>query len=218
MKEQTFQTESLKRITEFRASGKILEELKLAGRVKKLKEGEVLFEEQSYIRSIPIILNGSVRVYQTDDDYREMLLYYLREGDTCIMSVMGALYNETSRLRAVANEESEVLLLPVERAGILMKNYPEWIEYLFRVYHQRFEELLDVVNAVAFKKMDERLLRYLQKASSVQKSNTIEITHEELANEMGTARVVISRLLKQMEKEGLVELGRNRITLSESIA
>jgi len=205
--------EELQRITEFKASEEIINELKKVGFIKKLNEGDVLIQEHSFIRSIPIILRGSIRVYQTDDDYREMLLYYLKEGDTCIMSFMAGLYNVTSKLKAVAHEESEVLMVPVEKAGILMKNHPQWTEYIFRVYHQRFEELLDVVNAVAFKKMDERLLQFIKKRTEVSGEKFIQITHEELANELGTARVVVSRLLKQMENEGMVELGRNRITL-----
>jgi CRP/FNR family transcriptional regulator, anaerobic regulatory protein len=200
-------------IPEFKASAGITEELKKIGTVKHLAEGDLLFHEQSYVQSIPVILKGSVRVYQTDDDYREVLLYYLKPGDTCIMSVLGGLFNHKNKLKAVANEESEVLLLPVSQAGKLIKNHPEWIEYIFRTYYQRFNELLDVVNAVAFKKMDERLMQYLTRKSNLTGSKIIEITHEELANELATARVVISRLLKQMEKEKLLELGRNRITL-----
>ena len=205
--------EKLQDIIDFRASGKMIEELKKEGSVRKLEEGDILVQENHRIHFIPIILKGSVRVYQTDDDYKEILLYYLKEGDTCIMSYMSGLYNDVSKLKAVANEDSEVLLLPVGKAGMLMKNYPEWIEYILRIYHQRFEELLDVVNAVAFKKMDERLLNFLNKESEISGTKDLKITHELLANELGTARVVISRLLKQMEKEGLVELGRNRIKL-----
>lgn len=206
--------DALEQISEFRASGRMVEELRKVGSIRKLAAGDILIQEQSRINFIPIVLKGSVRVYQSDDDYREILLYHLKTGDTCIMSFMSGLYSEVSKLKAVANEESEVLLLPVDKAGILMKNYPEWIEYILRIYHQRFEELLDVVNAVAFKKMDERLLNFLKKESEMSGSKDLKITHEVLANELGTARVVISRLLKQMENEGLVELGRNRITLN----
>ncbi|TVQ05078.1 MAG: Crp/Fnr family transcriptional regulator [Balneolaceae bacterium] len=194
-------------------SVKLIDSLKEHGIIKRLQEGELLFQEEMAIRDIPVILNGSVKIFQVDEDYREILLYYLKPGDTCIMSFLGGLFNDKSKLKAIANEESEILLLPVYKAGLLLKNYPEWTEYIFRVYYQRFKELLDVVNAVAFKKMDERLLTFLKNRSVINKNNEIEITHEELANELGTARVVISRLLKQMEKENLVELGRNRITL-----
>lgn len=206
--------DALEQISEFRASGRMVEELRKVGSIRKLNTGDLLIQEQSRIYSIPIVLKGSLRVYQTDENYKEILLYHLKTGDTCIMSFMSGLYNEVSKLKAVANEECEVLLLPVDKAGMLMKNYPEWIEYILRIYHQRFEELLDVVNAVAFKKMDERLLNFLRKESEMAGSMDLNITHEELANELGTARVVISRLLKQMENEGLVELGRNRITLN----
>jgi CRP/FNR family transcriptional regulator, anaerobic regulatory protein len=205
--------EDLKQISEFGTSPGIVSELIKHGIVKKLKEGDILLQENAFISSIPIILKGSIRVYQTDDELREMLLYYLKEGETCIMSVFGAMYREMSKVKAVANEASEVLLVPVDKLGYLAKEHPEWINYIFRIYHQRFQELLDVVNAVAFKKMDERLLQFLTRKTEIGRSMVIRITHEELANELGTARVVVSRLLKQMEKEGLIELGRNQITL-----
>jgi CRP/FNR family transcriptional regulator len=97
--------------------------------------------------------------------------------------------------------------------SLFTKEYPQWIDYIFMLYNKRFEELLEVVNAVAFKKMDERLLNFIRKKCEHTKSKTLNVTHEQLANELGTARVVVSRLLKQMEDEGLVELGRNKITL-----
>lgn len=205
--------DQLKKISEFRTSDEFLNDLKTYGEIKKLQEGDVLFEVNSAIRAVPIILKGSLKVYQSDEDFRELLLYYLKEGDTCIMSVLNGLYNEDNTLKAVANEESEVLLLPVQKLGILTKKHPEWINYIFRIYHERFQELLDVVNEVAFKKMDERLLQFLKKRSEMSGKQSISITHEELANELGTARVVVSRLLKQMESNDLVKLSRNKITL-----
>ncbi len=183
------------------------------GSVKVFEKGDILFQEESLISSIPIIISGSVKVYRTDDDFKEILLYYLTEGETCIMSLFGGMYNETSKVKAVASENSEILMLPVYKAGALMKTHPDWIDYIFSLYHQRFTELLDVVNAVAFKKLDVRLHDLITKRAEINGSKTISITHEELANELGTARVVVSRLLKQMEKEKLVNLGRNQITL-----
>lgn len=191
----------------------LIDLLKEHGVMKTYREGDVLFLEEQSIQMIPVILKGSVKIFQTDADYRELLLYYLKPGDTCIMSFLGGLFNEKSKLKAIANENSEVLLLPVYKAGMILKKYPQWTEYIFKVYYRRFTELLDVVNAVAFKKMDERMLSFLQHRSEISNKKEVEITHEELANELGTARVVISRLLKQMEKEKLVELGRSKITL-----
>ncbi len=205
--------DTLDNVKELQPSKEVISELRQTGTLKTLQKGDLLLQEHSTIRNIPIILKGSVKVYQTDDDYREMLLYTLKEGDTCIMSFLGGLYNDVSKIRAVSDEESEVLLIPVEKLGILTQKHPEWNNYIFRVYHQRFNELLEVVNAVAFKKMDERLLNYITSQVKLTGNPSLEITHEELANELGTARVVVSRLLKQMEHEGLVQLARNKITL-----
>lgn len=110
-------------------------------------------------------------------------------------------------------EDTEILFLPVDKVSLFIKEYPEWLDYIFRLYHKRFEELLDIINAIAFKKVDERLQNLLHKKSELSNSNTIIITHEQLANELGTARVVVSRLLKQLEEEGKLKLGRNKIQL-----
>lgn len=203
----------LDKIAEFGNSSEITADLKKYGVVKEYQEGDIIIHENRSVQSIPIILSGSVKVYQSDEDYREMLLYYLKEGETCIMSFLGGLYNESSKIKAVAHENSRILFIPIHKLSILTKKHPQWVDYIFRIYHQRFQELLDVVNAVAFKKMDERLLQYLTKKADMTGSKSITITHEELANELGTARVVVSRLLKQMEKENLVKLERNKVIL-----
>lgn len=189
------------------------DKLSKLGFTKTFPEGAVILNENAYINTIPIVLKGSVKVMQSDDDYREMLLYYLQPGETCIMSFLGGMHHDTSKVKAVAEGKTEILFIPIDKIGALIKDYPEWLDYIFRLYHKRFEELLEVTNAVAFKKMDERLLQLIQKKCDVADSNTLTITHEQLANELGTARVVVSRLLKQMENEGLVKLGRNKIIL-----
>ena len=197
----------------FIASAEMLEKIGELGETRLFKKGESILNEHAYIHSLPIVSSGSIKVMQSDDDYREMLLYYIQPGETCIMSFLGGIHREKSKVKAIAEEDSEVLLIPIEKMETLIKEFPEWIGYIFRIYHKRFEELLSVVNEVSFKKMDERMLHYLRKKSEVSGSPTLKMTHEELASELGTARVVVSRLLKQMENEGLIELGRNKITL-----
>jgi CRP/FNR family transcriptional regulator len=183
------------------------------GITKHFLSGETIVNENAPVRSIPIVTKGSVKVMQTDDTYKEMVLYYLRPGETCIMSFLAGLYHDTSKVKAVAEEDSEVLFIPVNKIHDLIREHPEWLNYIFQIYHKRFEELLEVVDAVAFKNMDERLLQFLQKRCEVMKTDTLTMTHDQLAQELGTAREVISRLLKKMEAEGLVKLGRNKITL-----
>ncbi len=203
----------LDHLVEFRSSPEIQQKISSYGTIKTFKEGEVILNENAYIRSIPIVKSGSIQVLRTDEDGREILLYNIHAGESCIMSFLGGLHHDTSKVKAVAEEETEILFIPVDKVSLLIKEYPEWLDYIFRLYHKRFEELLAVVNAVAFKKMDERLLDLIKKKAESHKNHTLQITHEQLANELGTAREVVSRLLKQMELQGLVKLGRNKISL-----
>ena len=203
----------LDNLIDFKSSPEIKEKLAAYGIVKTFSEGDIILNENAYIKSIPIVTRGSIRVMRTDEDGREILLYYIKAGESCIMSFLGGLHHDTSKVKAIAEEETEILFIPIDKVASLIKEYPEWLDYIFRLYHKRFEELLEVVNAVAFKKMDERLLNLIKKKCELSQNNTLIVTHEQLANELGTARVVVSRLLKQMEDEGLVTLGRNKIFL-----
>jgi CRP/FNR family transcriptional regulator len=200
-------------IVEFKSSPLIRQKLYEFGFAKTFSEGDIILNDNSYIKAIPIVTNGSIRVMRTDEDGREILLYYIKAGESCIMSFLGGLHQDTSKIKAIAEEETEILFIPVDKVSFLIKEFPEWLDYIFRLYHKRFEELLEVVNAVAFKKMDERLINFIKKKCEMTQKQTLFITHEQIANELGTARVVVSRLLKQMEENGYVKLGRNKITL-----
>jgi CRP/FNR family transcriptional regulator, anaerobic regulatory protein len=198
--------------------GAILEEeLRSNSQLKTLPAETVLMQSNSYIRSIPVVLSGSMRVIRQDEDGREILLYYIKPGETCIMSFLAGIHEDTSKLRLVVEEDSEILMLPVAKASEWIKVYPEWAEFIFNLYHQRFEELLDVINAVAFQKLDDRIATLLKRKASIYKSNEFSITHQQLAEELGTTREVISRLLKQMEKQELITLSRNKITLNTAL-
>lgn len=190
-----------------------IEKLSQLGSVRSFKKGDAIQQEDSNIYSLPVVKRGSIRVSQSDNDHREMFLYYIHPGETCIMSFLGGLNRDKSRIRAVAEEDSEVLMLPIESMDKVLSIVPEWMGYIFRVYYTRFEELLEVVNELTFKKMDDRILSYLQKKKAAIGSYDLNITHEEIAQDLGTARVVVSRVLKKLEKEDRIELGRNRITL-----
>ncbi len=203
----------LNEIIEFKSSPLIIERLNEFGFTRIFAEGAVIFKENVYIKAIPIVTSGSVRVMRMDDEGREILLFYITSGESCIMSFLDGMHHDTSKVKAIAEEETQILFIPIDKVSLLIKEFPEWMEYIFRLYHERFEELLDTVNAIAFKKLDERLFNFIKKKCELMKNNTLYVTHEQLANELGTARVVVSRLLKQMEDEGLVKLGRNKISL-----
>ena len=205
--------QSLEQITELKNSPELISKLTQYGVVRHYKAGEMILDENSHIRAIPIVISGTLKVMRTEEDGREILLYYIKAGESCIMSFLGGLHDETSKVRAEVEEDAEILFLPVDKVSLFIHEYPEWLDYIFRLYHKRFEELLEIVNAIAFRKVDERLLDLLQKKKLVSGSNTLQVTHEQLANELGTARVVVSRLLKQLEERGQLQLGRNKITL-----
>jgi CRP/FNR family transcriptional regulator len=200
-------------IPAFQGSPELKEKLFEHCTIKRYAEGETILNENAHIRSIPIVASGSVRVMRTDEEGKELLLYYIKPGESCIMSFLGGMHHETSKIRAEVEEDAEIFFLPVEKVGQFIQQYPEWLDYIFRLYHKRFEELLEIINAVAFRKVDERLLDLLHKKSRLTGDREIFVTHEQIAKELGTARVVVSRLLKQLEDTGKVSLGRNKITL-----
>jgi len=199
--------------TNLQISPELKSKLTELGFQKTFEENEVILRESSYIKAIPIVLSGSLRVMRTEEDGRELLLYYIKAGESCIMSFLGGIHDDTSKINAVAEEKTELLLIPMDKISLLVKDFPEWLDYIFKLYHKRFEELLEVVDAIAFKKLDERILDFVKNKANLTNSNVINLTHEQIANELGSARVVVSRLLKQLESEGVVELGRNKITL-----
>ncbi|WP_367867638.1 Crp/Fnr family transcriptional regulator [Pedobacter sp. WC2423] len=205
--------DGLQQITEFKSSPELVEKLYKYSILKTYQAGSIILNENAHIRSIPIVTKGTMKVMRTEEDGREILLYYIKAGESCIMSFLGGLHNETSKVKAEVEEDAEILFLPIDKVSLFIKEYPQWLDYIFRLYHKRFEELLEIVNAISFKKVDERLLNLLKKKSELTLSKTIHITHEQLANELGTARVVVSRLLKQLEENGVVQLGRNKIFL-----
>lgn len=204
---------SLQEISEFKTSPELIAKLYEFGIQKNYKAGSIILNENAHIRSIPIVTKGVMKVFRMEDDGREILLYYIKAGESCIMSFLGGMHNETSKVKAEVEEDAEILFLPMEKVSLFIKDYPQWLDYIFRLYHKRFEELLEIVNAIAFKKVDERLLNLLKTKSELTNSKTLSITHEQLANELGTARVVVSRLLKQLEESGELTLGRNKIQL-----
>ena len=205
--------ESINSFENFKSNPELLEKLYSNSFVKKFKQGDIILNESSIIRSIPIVITGSLKVMRTDDDGREILLYYIKEGESCIMSFLGGLHQDVSKIKAEVEEDAEILFLPVDKLILFIKEFPQWLEYIFKLYHKRFEELLEVVNEVAFKKVDERLLSLLNKKVELTNSKILIVSHEQLANELATARVVVSRLLKKLEEDGVLKLGRNKIVI-----
>jgi CRP/FNR family transcriptional regulator len=171
---------------------------------------QVILKEGSYINVIPIVLKGLLKVTKKEED-KEILLYYIGPGQSCVMSFSACITNTQSKIFATTEEESELLLIPSDKMISLTGKYPAFARYFFSLYHERYEALIKSIELLVFKKFDERLLLYLQEKSGVTKSNILKITHQDIANDMGTLREVVSRTLKKLEKEGKIGLTRNEI-------
>lgn len=192
---------------------KLIEELAEVGQYKAASAGSYLIRPGEYIRSVPIILKGSVKIMRPDSEGRQALLYYLAGMDTCAMSLTCCLSSKPSEITAVVEEETELIAIPVEKVDEWMCRYPTWKQFVFLTYQKRFDSLLRTIDDVIFHKLDERLLTYLQKKIDSCQCSVLSITHEEIARELATSREVISRLLKQLEKRGHLKLMRNKIAM-----
>ena len=178
----------------------------------EVEEDDLLMDIGSKINTIPMIISGSVKVMRENEEGHELLLYYLQPGETCAMSLTCCMAFKRSEIRAVAQEKVTMLIIPVEFMDEWMK-FRDWRSFVMNTYRMRFEELLDAVDSIAFHRMDERLLKYLSDNSNSLNASEIHMSHQEIAVDLNSSREVISRILKQIERNGLVKLGRNRIQL-----
>jgi CRP/FNR family transcriptional regulator len=194
---------------------RLLEAFAKEGKIIEVKSGESIMEPGQFIKMVPILLEGSLKVLRLDEEGKELLLYYIDPGETCALSLTCCSASRPSEIRAVAEEDSIILFIPVAIHERWTEEFRQWKDYVSDSYRIKFQELLKTLDAVAFKRMDERLMRYLVTKMKQLKTNELSITHQEIANELGTSREVISRLLKQLEKKRWIELGRNVIYIRD---
>jgi len=193
------------------------QELKVVGVNRSFPAGTILLQKDSYVKSIPVVLSGSMRVIRQDDLGKEILLYYIQPGESCIMSFLAGIHEDPSKIRLIVEEDAQVIMVPISAASKWITQFPEWAEFIFKLYHRRFEELLSVIDAVAFQKLDDRIVILLKKKAVIYQSNEFSVTHQQLAEELGTTREVVSRLLKQLEKKGFVSLSRSKISILSAL-
>lgn len=193
------------------------EEILKTGIFKSFQPNDVLIREGQFITSFPLVLKGLIRVTRNNDDGNELLLYYLKQNEVCAMSLTCCMTNLTSNVKAVAEEETEVILLPVEMLDNWMCKYPGWKQFVMQTFQNRFRELIDTIDSIAFLKLDERLVRYFTDRHKKSGTTTLNETHQDLALRLNTSREVISRLLKKLEKEGKIKLSRNFIDFTDLV-
>ena len=193
----------------------LVTEIEEQGEFKTFPANEILMRKGQYIRSTMLVLNGLIKIYREDDDGNEFLMYYLKPGEACALSLVCAAKHEASPIMAKTVTETEVMMVPVDTMSEWMSKFKSWYQFVIETYRARFDELLVTLDNVAFRSMDERLEFYLKRAKEAQETNLLNISHQEIAQELNTSREVISRLLKKMEQKGLVGLHRNAIELKK---
>lgn len=175
---------------------------------------EALIREGQFIASFPLVLSGLIRVSRTSDDGNELLLYHLHKNEVCAMSLTCCMARQISDVNAVAEDDTEVLLIPVEMLDAWISKYPLWKQFVMITFQHRFKELIDTLDAVAFMKLDERLVKYFKDRYKKSGVTTFSGTHQDLALQLNSSREVISRLLKKLEIDNKIELSRNFIDFS----
>ena len=178
----------------------------------ELKEGTVILKQGDYIKFIPLMISGLAKVFKEEEvNGNEILLYYIKPGESCVMSITTLIKNEKSNVKAIIEEDSKVVVVPADKALEIAKKYPKWNEFIYDLFNLKFNELLNSIELLTFSNKDLRLYKYLKKESSLKNTNILHTTHQEIAYDLGSSREVISRLLKKLEKEGLVKLRQKNI-------
>jgi CRP/FNR family transcriptional regulator len=185
--------------------------------IREVKAGDVLMRKGQYIKSVMLVLKGNLKIYTEGEDGGEFFMYNIGAGQGCAVSMICAMQMETSRVMAMAVEDSSLLVVPLNMMEKWMAEHKNWYKFVISTYRNRFDELLVSLDQVAFRSMDERLSFYLKRQAQQQNDNKINISHQQIATDLNSSREVISRLLKKMEQRGLVKLNRNYIELEKEL-
>jgi CRP/FNR family transcriptional regulator len=189
----------------------LVEDIEKNAEIIEFAEGEDLMKSGQNIKSTILIKEGLVKVYREDEEGNEIFMYHLEPGQACALSIMCAVQNRTSEIKAKAVKPTEVFAIPIHYIDKWMKEYKSWYQFVLSTYRARFEELLNTIDAIAFKNMDERLVMYLKKHTEIFNNKIITVTHAQIATELSTSREVISRLLKKLAERGLIRVNRQNI-------
>ncbi|MGA0444883.1 MAG: Crp/Fnr family transcriptional regulator [Flavobacteriaceae bacterium] len=191
----------------------LISEINAVGKVSTHERGQIMIDLGEKIKYIPILLEGAIKIVREDENGDELLLYFVEFGNTCAMTLNCCIGNVSSEIRAICESDTRLIMIPVQYMDQWLSKYKSWRTFIFNNYQNRMVELLKAIDSITFKKLDQRLDQYLHEKANVSRKKELQITHLEIATDLNSSRVVISRLLKQMENEGTLQLGRNTIKL-----
>ncbi len=191
----------------------LLEDIESNAVFQSVHSGDVIMRTGQYIKSTVLVLSGTIKIYREDDNGGEFFMYYLQPGQACAISMICATKSEKSQIMAKVVEDAELMMVPLPLMDKWMMQHRTWYEFVIDTYRSRFEEVLEVIDSIAFRAMDERLDFYLKRHQQALGTNDLKLSHQDIASELNTSREVISRLLKKMEQRQLLRLHRNHIEL-----
>ncbi len=191
----------------------LIEEIFQCGKITELPTEEILIDLDQKIDSFPLLLDGSIKIIREDTEGKEIFLYYVESGNICAATISCCLIEGKSSIRAIVEEDSKFILIPIEYMDKWMQQYKSWRTFIFQAFSNRFNDMLGAIDQLAFKKMDERILNYLTETAQLNDSDTVHVSHQKVAFDLNTSREVVSRILKQLENEGHLKMGRGQIKL-----
>ena len=190
------------------------EELISTSKIMTFEAGTIILKQGGYIKVIPLLISGLAKVFKEEaENGNEVLLYYIKPGESCPMSMLTLLRNDTSKVKAVIEKDAEILVIPSDKVLKIAKKFPKWNEFIFEVFNQKYEELLNVVEILTFSNKDKRLHEYLKKEARLKENLILKTTHQKIAYDLGSSREVISRLLKKLENEGVVKIRQGEVEI-----
>ncbi len=193
---------------------KLLNEIVEIGIYKEFNKGEILIDINDEMTHIPLIIDGIVKIIRKDQNNDEILLYFLEQGDTCAISFINCINQNRSMFRAVIEKNTKCIMIPINKIEDWIIKYNTWRHFIIDSYHNRLTEMVEAIDSLAFLKLDDRLYKYLSDKMKIMHNKNLTITHQQIADDLNTSRVVVSRLLKSLEKIGKIELGRNKIKIA----
>lgn len=199
----------------FMFESELIDEIVEMGKLHHVKEGEVIIDYGQNLKGMPLLIDGAIKILRKDNDGDELALYFLEIGDSCTMTMNCCMGQQTSKIKAVAETDAKFVTVPAIQMKEWMKKYKSWMAFVFESYNNRFNEMLEAIDNLAFSNMNDRLYKYLKDQVLIRKATKLQLSHQDIAYDLNTSRVVISRLLKSLENDGFIELGRNNITVIE---